>query len=103
MPCTALTISSAALARGRGPDLRATLPTMWRRYLLAGVLVTVAYTLVLAALMLAPVGYVAMLRESSVVLGALAGWLVLKERLGRHRLVSSLGVAGGMILLILAR
>jgi drug/metabolite transporter (DMT)-like permease len=76
---------------------------MWRRYLLAGVLVTVAYTLVLAALMLAPVGYVAMLRESSVVLGALAGWLVLKERLGRHRLVSSLGVAGGMILLILAR
>lgn len=103
MPCTALTISAAALARGRGPDLRATLPTMWRRYLLAGVLVTVAYTLVLAALVLAPVGYVAMLRESSVVFGALAGWLVLRERLGRHRLVSSLGVAGGMVLLIVAR
>ena len=42
--------------------------------------------MVLAAVRLAPVGYVAALRESSVVLGALAGWLFLHERMGRARL-----------------
>ena len=103
MPLVALTVSVSGLIRGKGPALWASLPTSWKRYALAGVLVTVAYTLVLAALRLAPVGYVAMLRESSVVFGALAGWLLLRERLGRQRLVSSLGIAGGMILLILAR
>ena len=35
----------------------------------------VAYTLVLVAVRHAPVGYVTMLRESSVVLGAVVGWL----------------------------
>ncbi len=103
MPVAAVTISVGALVRGRGPALLASLPSSWRRFAVAGVLVTVAYTLVLVAVRLAPVGYVAMLRESSVVLGALAGWLLLQERLGRHRLASSLGVAGGMALLILAR
>jgi multidrug transporter EmrE-like cation transporter len=43
---------------------------------------------------------VATLRESSVVLGALVGWLFLKERLGAGRLVSSAVVLAGMIALI---
>jgi drug/metabolite transporter (DMT)-like permease len=49
---------------------------------------------------LAPVGYVTMLRESSIILGALAGWLLLKEHLGRHRVISSAVMATGMVLLI---
>ena len=52
--------------------------------------------MVLAAVRLAPVGYVAALRESSVVLGAVGGWLLLHERLGRARLVSSVVVAAGL-------
>jgi drug/metabolite transporter (DMT)-like permease len=59
--------------------------------------------MVLAAVRLAPVGYVAALRESSVVLGAAAGWLLLHERLGRVRVVSSLVVAAGLVLLIVSR
>jgi drug/metabolite transporter (DMT)-like permease len=64
---------------------------------------TVAYTLVLVAVRSAPVGYVTMLRESSIVIGALAGWLLLKEQLGRSRVVSSAVVASGLVLLIAVR
>ena len=100
MPVAAATISVASLARGRGPALRAALPTAWPRWALSGALLTTAYTLVLVAAQHAPVGHVAMLRESSVVLAALAGWLVLDERLGRHRLASSTVVLAGLVLLV---
>ncbi len=59
--------------------------------------------MVLVAVRLAPVGYVAMLRESSIVIGAVAGWLLLKEHLGRHRVVSSVVIAAGMGLLVVVR
>ena len=61
---------------------------------------TLAYSMVLAGARLAPVGYVAALRESSVILGAGAGWLFLHERLGRARLASALVVTAGLVLLI---
>jgi drug/metabolite transporter (DMT)-like permease len=73
------------------------------RIALGGIAAVTAYSMVLAAVRLAPVGYVAALRESSVVLAALAGWLLLHERLGRARLVSSAVVAAGLILLIAVR
>ena len=63
----------------------------------------VAYSMVLAGVRLAPVGYVASLRESSVVLGAAAGWLLLHERLGRARLASALVVTAGLVLLVASR
>jgi drug/metabolite transporter (DMT)-like permease len=103
MPLSALAISIVAVARRRTRAFVATLPTMWRRYLAAGAALTVAYTLVLVAVRSAPVGYVTMLRESSVVIGALAGWLLLKEQLGRSRVVSSAVVASGLVLLIAMR
>ena len=56
--------------------------------------------MVLLAMRHASVGYVAMLRESSVVLGALIGWLVLREPLGGRRLVSSAVVVVGLLALI---
>jgi drug/metabolite transporter (DMT)-like permease len=46
---------------------------------------------------------VAALRESSVVLGAGAGWLFLHERLGRARLASAAVVTTGLALLIVWR
>ena len=67
---------------GVGASLRAAWPTEWRRWMVGGACTATAYTLVLAAVRLAPVGYVTALRESSVVLGALAGWLVLHEAMG---------------------
>jgi multidrug transporter EmrE-like cation transporter len=75
----------------------------WRRMVAGGIASTLAYSMVLAAARLAPVGYVAALRESSVVLGAAAGWLVLHERFGRGRLVAAAIVAAGLIFLIATR
>jgi drug/metabolite transporter (DMT)-like permease len=103
MPLSAIAISAVAAARARTPAFVSSLSAQWRRYLAAGAALTAAYTLVLVAVRLAPVGYVTMLRESSIVIGALAGWLLLKEHLGRHRVISSLVIATGMILLILFR
>jgi drug/metabolite transporter (DMT)-like permease len=103
MPLSALTISALGLIRGRGGAFVATLPRQWNRYLGAGACLTAAYTMVLVAVRFAPVGYVTMLRESSVVIGAFAGWLLLKEHLGRHRVVSSIVMAIGMVLLIAVR
>lgn len=100
MPFAAVTISAANIARGRWYPFAATLRTMWWRYAVAGAFLTVAYTLVLVAVQSAPVGYVTMLRESSIVMGAFAGWLLLHEKLGRHRLVSSLIIVSGLVLLI---
>lgn len=75
----------------------------WRRMVTGGVASTLAYSLVLAAARIAPVGYVAALRESSVVLGAGAGWLLLHERLGRARLASAVVVAAGLVALVASR
>jgi drug/metabolite transporter (DMT)-like permease len=91
------------LVSGHGPDMVPALRGSWRRFLAGGVCSTLAYAMVLVGVRLAPVGYVAALRESSVVLGAAAGWLLLDERLGRSRMVSSAVVAGGLVLLIIVR
>lgn len=74
----------------------------WRRHLAGGLGTLVAYTMVLVAVRSAPVGYVTMLRESSVVIGALVGWLVLREGMGRQRLVASGVILAGLVLLVVA-
>jgi drug/metabolite transporter (DMT)-like permease len=94
----ALTVAGVAIGRG-GAFLRS-FPGSWRRYALGGVFSTLAYSMVLAAGRLAPVGYVAALREFSVVMGALGGWLLLHERLGRARLASAVVVAAGLVMLV---
>lgn len=99
----ALAISAAGVVLGRGPAFVRSLRGAWGRYALGGVLTTLAYSMVLAAGRLAPTGYVAALRESSVVFGALAGWLLLDEQLGRARLASSGVVAAGLVVLVVAR
>jgi drug/metabolite transporter (DMT)-like permease len=93
-------LSVALIATGSGSRIGHALRAEWPRYLLGGVFSTLAYSLVLAGARLAPVGYVAALRESSVVLGAAAGWLFLHERLGRARLASAVVVTTGLVLLI---
>ena len=62
-----------------------------------------AYGLVLFAVRWAPVGYVTALRESSVVLAAIAGWRILAEGFGRARLASASVVVSGLVLLVVAR
>jgi drug/metabolite transporter (DMT)-like permease len=103
MVTASLTLSLATIARGRTRDFVVSIPTMWRQYVLSGLFVTSAYALVLAAARIAPIGYVATLRESSVVLGAVFGWLLLGESFGRRRFVSSLVVAAGLVALVAFR
>lgn len=62
-----------------------------------GLLTVGAYLLALLAYAIAPLGYSAAVREVSVVLGALAGWLLLGERMGRWRLFGAGIVFAGIL------
>ena len=103
MIVASLTLSTAATLRGRTRDFVRSIPPMWGQYVLSGLFLTTAYGLVLVAARLAPIGYVATLRESSVVLGAVFGWLLLGEEFGRRRFVSSVIVAAGLVALVAFR
>lgn len=103
MSAIALALGVTNVARGRTAALRAALPGSWRRWATAGVFTVTAYTLVLVAVRLAPVGYVATLRESSVLIAALLGWLVLKEQLGDRRTVAAAVMTAGLVALVVTR
>ncbi len=100
---SAVTLSIVGLARGRGGAFVGSVRRSWPRHLLSGICLATAYSLVLVAVRFASVGYVATLRESSVVLGAALGWLLLKERLGGRRLISAAIVTVGLVALILSQ
>jgi drug/metabolite transporter (DMT)-like permease len=67
--------------------------------LTVGVLSPLAYILVLRALQLAPVALVAPARETSIVVGAVFGWLVLHEPRPARRLVGAVVVLAGIALI----
>ncbi len=68
---------------------------------LSGLCSLAAYLLVLYAMRLTEVAYIAALRESSVVIAALLGWKVLREPFGIQRIAASIVVGLGLILLVL--
>jgi uncharacterized membrane protein len=84
-------------------DLNRARELMQGRWLLAigvGLLSPLSYILVLAALeMGAPLSVVAPTREMSMMIGALFGWLMLREAVGVWRLVGCLVMVAGVVLL----
>ena len=70
-----------------------------RSSLVAGIATFSAYALVLAALQLAPAASVAAVRETSVLVAAALGALVLREPVTRWRFAGAVLVAGGVALL----
>jgi len=62
-----------------------------------------AYGLVLIAVRRAPVGYVAALRESSVLIAVFVGHRMLQESRGRRRLVAAALIVAGLTLLVMSR
>ncbi|QHT57281.1 EamA family transporter [Cellulomonas sp. H30R-01] len=74
----------------------AVLRTSWRTAAAVAVLVPLSYVLVLVAMQDAPVALVATLRCTSIVFGSLAGWLLLGERSGPHRLAGAAVVLAGV-------
>jgi drug/metabolite transporter (DMT)-like permease len=71
------------------------------RAVVAGAGMFLAYTMVLAALTLAPAAPVAAVRESSVVMAVALGALFLHERAGRAQVAGAAAVAAGVALLSL--
>ncbi|HET8600316.1 MAG TPA: EamA family transporter [Segeticoccus sp.] len=93
-----LAVPAYAAARWRASLLERLRPHLWRG-LAGGVLSVGAYALVLWAQTRGALGAVAALRESSVVVGAVIGTVVFRERFGSARIVGSVLVATGIVLL----
>ena len=98
----ALCNSVAGVALGRAGDLRKLSADVWRRTAMAGIMSVVTYGLVLVAVRRAPVGYVAALRESSVLIATVVGWRMLDERRGNVRTAAAGIIVTGLILLVIA-
>ena len=84
--------------RGGVPRLRGSFN--WRSAL-GGIFSMAAYALVLIALTTAPAASVSAVRESSVVIAAILGAVVLKEKSGPGRIVGSVVVLIGVVLVVL--
>jgi drug/metabolite transporter (DMT)-like permease len=94
----ALVIIAMGWAR-RGSAVTRYLGRRWRRTLLGGACAVGSYAIALWAMTRAPVALVAVLRETSVIFGAILAALVLKEKLTRRRLFATGAVLAGLILL----
>ena len=86
------------IARRGLPRIMATVRAAPLQNALAGAASAGAYGLVLAAARFAPLGLVSAVRETSVILGALGGWLLLGEPFGKRRVAASVTIAAGLIL-----
>ena len=71
-----------------------------RQVVVVAVLSPLAYVLVLQAMRMAPVSLVAPARETSIVVGSLLAWLVLREPHPARRLVGSAVVLVGIGMLV---
>ncbi len=99
---TAIMVSASGLMAGRRDRLVAAVRRDPTRLALAGAATVATYSMVLVAITRAPVGYVAALRESSVVLAAWIGWRHLGEPAGRRRVAASVVVVAGLIALVVS-
>lgn len=74
----------------------------YRSIVVAGLLMFVAYGLILTALQFSRVSYVFPLREIGIVIGVFLGAIVLKEPYGIGRLIGSGCILIGLVLIVLA-
>jgi drug/metabolite transporter (DMT)-like permease len=86
------------LAR-RGARMPAYFQRHWLRAVIGGSCAIGAYGIALWAMTRAPIALVAVLRETSVIFGALLGALFLHEKMTRRRLVATGAVMAGLIAL----
>jgi drug/metabolite transporter (DMT)-like permease len=83
--------------------IRRVLRTDWRRILLIAGASLLTYILVLNVYALAPVSYAGAIREVSIVFAALAGWRLLGEELGKVRILGSVVIFSGILLIAIAK
>ncbi len=88
------------LRGGRRTRLRPAWVRQWRRVVVVAAAMAGAYVAVLVAFRLAPVAYVGATREVSIVMAAIAGWLVLGERFSVLRLLGSVVIVLGIFSIV---
>jgi drug/metabolite transporter (DMT)-like permease len=98
MALQGIVIPAAALAIRR-QALAGQLRGVWLAGLLGGVLSVAAYGLVLWAQTRSALAAVAALRETSIIIGAVIGTLVFREPFGRPRIIATVLVVAGIVLL----
>jgi len=98
----AISISMWALLT-RAKQLRPFILSSWKTAAFGGAMSLISYSLVVYAFTLAPVGYVATLREASVLIAAFAGWRMLGEGDHRRRLIAAFVVVAGLVVLVAGR
>ena len=77
------------MAATRKLQLKAVWTGQWRQIIVAAMGTMASYSLILHVMQSNPVSYIVSLRQSSVLLAVLVGWLQLKEPYGICRLVTS--------------
>ncbi|WP_242651505.1 DMT family transporter, partial [Rothia kristinae] len=92
-------IASAQLTPARRAVLGRTLRANVWPILAIAAFSPAAYVLVLIAMQTQPVSLVAPLRETSIVIGSLLGWLIFKEAHPARRLLGAAVVLGGVALI----
>jgi drug/metabolite transporter (DMT)-like permease len=92
-------ISMALFQRIRGHDVPAMLQRHWPILTFGALLSVASYTLYIWALLRAPVGLVAALRETSMVFAVLIAAAVLRERVGPWRWGAVAVMFAGMMLI----
>jgi len=99
---TGILVCGFTVAR-RGAAFTQALRLHWFNGALGGAMMLAAYAIVVYAMTLAPMAYIAALRESSVIFAAVLGAVFLREPFGAKRIVAAVGVAAGIAILVLGR
>lgn len=93
---SAALVTPLVAARDRGRLWRKLAET-WRAAVLIGVGSTAAYLMILFAMTMGQVGYIVALREFAVVLGAVLGFVFLKERVTLMKVCAVLMIVAGLV------
>ncbi len=76
--------------------------TNWRRIVIGSVATIGSYVLALTGMSMTAASYVGAVRATSVVIGALFGWLLLKENFGAVRVFAAVMMVIGLLLVAVA-
>lgn len=83
----------------RSGAIRQELQVNWKIMLLGGIIAPGGYLLFLYALSLAPVAQLSPMREIGTVFGTLMGIFILREKQGKRRILTSLCITAGVVVL----
>ena len=84
------------------PSLRDAWLKEWRGIVAAAIGSIASYCLILYVMQTETVSYIVTLRQSSVLLAVLVGWLMLREPYGRMRVVAATAMLMGFYLVVTA-